>query len=65
VTDTEDSEAAGGDTMGESAAADGVTPFGGDPPTVVSAGHINWDVTIHVDRLPARDGETQIRRLLG
>jgi len=63
VTDTEDSEAAGGDTMGESAAADSVTPFGGDPPTVVSAGHINWDVTIHVDRLPARDGETQIRRL--
>jgi len=29
-------------------------------PKVVSAGHINWDVTIHVDRLPEPDGETRI-----
>ncbi len=33
------------------------------PPRVVSAGHINWDVTMHVDRLPAADGETRIERL--
>ncbi|MDB2260319.1 PfkB family carbohydrate kinase [Halorubrum ezzemoulense] len=32
-------------------------------PKVVSAGHINWDVTIHVDRLPEPDGETRIDRL--
>ncbi len=40
---------------------------GSDPPdespTVVTAGHINWDVTIHVDQLPERDGETRIERL--
>jgi len=29
-------------------------------PKVVSAGHINWDVTIHVDELPEPDGETRI-----
>ena len=34
-----------------------------EAPTVVSAGHINWDVTIHVDELPERDGETRIERL--
>lgn len=33
------------------------------PPAVISAGHINWDVTIHVDELPERDGETRIERL--
>ncbi|ELZ55211.1 MULTISPECIES: carbohydrate kinase family protein [Halorubrum] len=32
-------------------------------PKVVSAGHINWDVTIHVDTLPEPDGETRIERL--
>ncbi|TKX76483.1 carbohydrate kinase, partial [Halorubrum sp. SD626R] len=32
-------------------------------PKVVSAGHINWDVTIHVDQLPEPDGETRIERL--
>ena len=32
-------------------------------PKVVAAGHINWDVTIHVDRLPEPDGETRIDRL--
>ena len=46
---------------------------GGDPdlaseessrvPKVVAAGHINWDVTIHVDGLPEPDGETRIDRL--
>ena len=34
-----------------------------DPPMVVSAGHLNWDVTIHVDELPTGDGETRIERL--
>ena len=29
-------------------------------PKVVSAGHINWDVTIHVGELPEPDGETRI-----
>jgi ribokinase len=33
------------------------------PPAVIAAGHINWDVTIHVDELPERDGETRIERL--
>jgi len=32
-------------------------------PKVVAAGHINWDVTIHVDSLPEPDGETRIERL--
>ena len=36
-----------------------------DPPTVVAAGHLNWDVTIHVDELPTGDGETRIERLEG
>ena len=35
----------------------------GAPPKVVSAGHINWDVTMHVEGLPAADGETRIERL--
>ncbi len=35
----------------------------GGSPTVITAGHINWDVTIHVDELPERDGETRIKRL--
>ena len=32
-------------------------------PKVIAAGHINWDVTIHVDQLPEPDGETRIERL--
>jgi ribokinase len=28
---------------------------------VVCAGHVNWDVTIRVDRLPAADGESRVR----
>uniref|UniRef100_UPI0024687FD3 PfkB family carbohydrate kinase n=1 Tax=Halorubrum sp. Boch-26 TaxID=2994426 RepID=UPI0024687FD3 len=35
----------------------------GRVPKVIAAGHINWDVTIHVDRLPEPDGETRIDRL--
>ena len=35
----------------------------GHVPKVISAGHINWDVTIHVDQLPEPDGETRIERL--
>lgn len=34
-----------------------------DPPTVISAGHLNWDVTLHVEELPTGDGETRIERL--
>ena len=41
--------------------------LGPDPPagspSVVTAGPVNWDVTIHVDELPERDGETRIERL--
>lgn len=33
-------------------------------PNVVCAGHINWDVTMHVDRLPDPDGEVRIRKLV-
>ena len=33
------------------------------PPRVISAGHINWDVTMHVEGLPEADGETRIERL--
>ena len=29
--------------------------------TVLSAGHVNWDVTLRVDRLPEPDGEASIR----
>jgi ribokinase len=29
--------------------------------SVVCAGHVNWDVTLRVDRLPAADGESRIR----
>ncbi|ARS88331.1 carbohydrate kinase family protein [Natrarchaeobaculum aegyptiacum] len=29
--------------------------------TVLTAGHVNWDVTLRVDRLPAPDGESRIR----
>jgi ribokinase len=28
--------------------------------TVICAGHVNWDVTLHVDRLPSVDGEAAI-----
>ncbi|MXV63645.1 carbohydrate kinase family protein [Natronorubrum sp. JWXQ-INN-674] len=30
-------------------------------PTVLTAGHVNWDVTLRVDRLPEADGEATIR----
>ncbi|AUX08630.1 ribokinase [Halalkaliarchaeum desulfuricum] len=33
-------------------------------PNVICAGHINWDVTMHVDKLPEPDGEVQIRELI-
>jgi len=44
-----------------------VAPDGGDagarsPPRVLCAGHVNWDVTLIVDRLPAPDGEVRIER---
>jgi len=29
-------------------------------PTVLCAGHVNWDVTLRLDRLPAPDGEARI-----
>lgn len=32
--------------------------------TVVCAGHINWDVTMLVDRLPEPDGEGEIKQLV-
>ncbi len=32
-----------------------------DPVTVLAAGHVNWDVTLRVDRLPEADGEAAIR----
>ncbi|WP_254522324.1 carbohydrate kinase family protein [Natrinema caseinilyticum] len=32
-----------------------------DTVTVLTAGHINWDVTLRVDRLPEPDGEASIR----
>ncbi|MDS0473624.1 PfkB family carbohydrate kinase [Natrinema sp. 1APR25-10V2] len=31
-----------------------------DPVTVLAAGHVNWDVTLRVDRLPEADGEAAI-----
>ncbi|MFC7068393.1 carbohydrate kinase family protein [Halobaculum lipolyticum] len=31
-------------------------------PRVLCAGHVNWDVTLIVDRLPAPDGEVKIER---
>jgi ribokinase len=30
-------------------------------PRVICAGHVNWDVTLHVDDLPPADGEAQVR----
>ncbi|WP_284014145.1 carbohydrate kinase family protein [Halobaculum litoreum] len=33
-----------------------------DRPRVLCAGHVNWDVTLIVDRLPAPDGEVRIER---
>jgi ribokinase len=30
-------------------------------PRVLCAGHVNWDVTLRVDRLPEPDGETRVR----
>jgi len=32
-------------------------------PKVIAAGHLNWDVTMYVDRLPGPDGEVRIDRL--
>ncbi|WP_226040436.1 PfkB family carbohydrate kinase [Natrinema sp. DC36] len=32
-----------------------------DPIPVLTAGHVNWDVTLRVDRLPEPDGEASIR----
>ncbi|AUV82974.1 sugar kinase [Salinigranum rubrum] len=32
-------------------------------PRVICAGHVNWDVTLHVDDLPAPDGEAQVREV--
>ncbi|WP_142858232.1 carbohydrate kinase family protein [Salinigranum halophilum] len=32
-------------------------------PRVICAGHVNWDVTMHVDDLPAPDGEAQVREV--
>ena len=32
--------------------------------TALCAGHINWDVTMHVDSLPDPDGEVRIERLI-
>ncbi|QLG50891.1 carbohydrate kinase family protein [Natrinema halophilum] len=32
-----------------------------DSVTVLTAGHVNWDVTLRVDRLPEADGEASIR----
>ncbi|AGB36265.1 carbohydrate kinase family protein [Natronococcus occultus] len=29
--------------------------------TVLTAGHVNWDVTLRIDRFPAADGEASIR----
>ncbi|TKX58069.1 carbohydrate kinase [Halorubrum sp. ASP1] len=65
---------AGNGTAADAASDDDVDPaIDRDPdltpddadrvPKVVSAGHINWDVTIHVDSLPEPDGETRIDRL--
>jgi ribokinase len=32
-------------------------------PRVICAGHVNWDVTLHVDDLPAPDGEAEVREV--
>ncbi|MFB9823191.1 carbohydrate kinase family protein [Halobaculum roseum] len=45
----------GGDRTG------GDAPSSGGP-SVLCVGHVNWDVTLIVDRLPAPDGEVKIRR---
>jgi ribokinase len=37
-----------------------MTDGSGDGPDVLCAGHVNWDVTLRVDRLPDRDGEARI-----
>ncbi|OYR50728.1 carbohydrate kinase [Halorubrum sp. Ea1] len=70
VSEWEAEDAETGDGAG---APGGPEPVGADPdlapeessrvPKVIAAGHINWDVTIHVDRLPEPDGETRIERL--
>ena len=70
VSEWESDDAETGDDAG---APGGSGPVDEDPdlapdestrtPKVIAAGHINWDVTIHVDRLPEPDGETRIERL--
>ncbi len=47
---------------GVSDAEDGTDP-GRVPPSVLCAGHINWDVTMQVARLPEPDGEQRIDHL--
>jgi ribokinase len=32
-------------------------------PRVICAGHVNWDVTLHVDDLPGPDGEARVREV--
>jgi len=56
-----DTDGSGADAVAEN--PDLKPESSGRVPKVVSAGHINWDVTIHVDRLPEPDGETRIERL--
>lgn len=46
--------------VGPSTARPGVTA-----PRVVCAGHLNWDVTLRVDRLPGPDEEARIRSRTG
>jgi len=49
----------------ESAATDGATTGAADArPRVLSVGHLNWDVTIHVPSLPGSDEEIVIDRLV-
>ncbi|SNR30977.1 carbohydrate kinase family protein [Halorubrum vacuolatum] len=49
-----------GDAGGTTNATDGSSTRS---PKVITAGHLNWDVTMYVDRLPGPDGETRIDRL--
>ncbi|MFC6785484.1 carbohydrate kinase family protein [Halobaculum halobium] len=48
------------DRDGPDPASDGARSS--DRPSVLCVGHVNWDVTLIVDRLPAPDGEVKIRR---
>ncbi|GAB6880234.1 carbohydrate kinase family protein [Halorubrum gandharaense] len=49
--------------LGPDTDGDGNGDTGRRAPRVISAGHINWDVTMHVGALPDPDGETRIERL--